>query len=76
MGNKFCCCCDDDISKLDNQMDSLINNKKGRNMVVGDCDFCKKESVVCFRNYGSIDKRRILVCICCDIDLESKVRPW
>ena len=51
MGNT-CCCCDDDISKLDSQLDSLINCKKEKDMTVADCDFCRKKNVVCFQNYG------------------------
>ena len=73
MGNKFCCCMDDDVSKLDNQLESLINSKKGTNMLVTDCSFCGKKNVVCFQNYGSISNRKINVCICCDIDLDRNV---
>jgi len=73
MGNKFCCCVDDDISKLDNQLESLINSKKGMNMMVADCSFCGKKNVVCFQNYGSLGDRMIYICVCCDIDLEKRV---
>ena len=46
MGNKFCCCIDDDVSKLDDQLESLINSKKDTRMTVADCSFCRKKNVV------------------------------
>ena len=73
MGNKFCCCADDDISKLDDQLESLIKSKKGINMMMADCSFCGKKNVVCFQNYGSLGDRIIMICVSCDIDLETKI---
>ena len=73
MGNNCCCIKDDDISKLDGQLDSLIRSKKTQNMTVADCNFCKKKNVVCFKNYSSLGKEIIYVCICCDIDLNRNV---
>ena len=73
MGNKFCCCIDDDVSKLDGQLESLINSKKDARMTVADCSFCRKKNVVCFQNYGSCRQHVLYVCVCCDIDLEKRV---
>ncbi len=73
MGNNCCCIKDDAISKLDEDLQSLIHSKKTQNMTVGNCEFCKKKNVVCFKNYGSLRGKIIYVCICCDIDLNRNV---
>ena len=73
MGNNCCCIKDDAISKLDDDLESLIHSKKTQNMTVGDCMFCKKRNVVCFKNYGSRSGGTMNVCVCCDIDLNRKV---
>jgi hypothetical protein len=73
MGNNCCCIKDDEISKLDGQLDSLIHSKKTQSMVVGDCSFCKKTKVVCFKNYGSIGERILYICVVCDIELNRRI---
>lgn len=74
MGNKFCSCCikDDAIAKLDNDMEKLLGGRHNKSIKVGQCSFCKKEGEVCFRDYGSLGRREILICVKCDIDLERK----
>ena len=73
MGNSCCCMKDEAITKLDEQLDSLIHSKKTQNMIVSDCSFCKKKNVVCFQNYGSLGNRIIHICVVCDIDLNRRV---
>ena len=73
MGNNCCCIKDDGISKLDEDLKSLIHSKKTQIMTVNTCVFCRKENVVCFQNYGSLRNKIMYVCICCDIDLNRKV---
>jgi len=73
MGNKCCCCKNDNISKLDEQLDNLINSESGKNITVADCSFCENKNAVCFKNYGSVDDKKIMICICCDIELETRV---
>ncbi len=73
MGNNCCCIKDDAISKLDEDLQSLIHSKKTQNMTVNTCVFCKKKNVVCFQNYGSLGNKIMYVCVCCDIDLNRKV---
>jgi hypothetical protein len=73
MGNNCCCIRDDAISKLDGQLDSLIHSKKTQSMALGDCSFCKKKDVVCFKNYGSLGDRVILICVMCDIELNREI---
>lgn len=71
MGN--CCIKDDAISKLDGDLESLINSKKTQNMTVANCVFCKKTNVVCFKNYCSMGNEIMYVCVCCDIDINRNV---
>ena len=66
MGNSCCCMKDESITKLDEQIESLIHSKKTQNMTVSDCSFCKKKNVVCFKNYGSLRGKMIYVCVCCE----------
>lgn len=73
MGNNCCCIKDDAISKLDEDLQSLIHSKKTQNMTVNTCVFCKKKNVVCFQNYGSLGNKIMYVCVLCDIDLNRKV---
>ena len=73
MGNSCCCMKDEAITKLDEQIESLIHSKKTQNMTVNNCVFCKKKDVVCFQNYGSLGNKIMYVCVCCDIDLNRKV---
>jgi len=75
MGNKCGCCVDDDVCKLDEQIERLVDSKN-KNMTVGDCDICHKKNEACFQNYGSIDNKKILLCITCDINLEKNVLKW
>lgn len=74
MGNKICFCCikDDAIAKLDNDLEKLLGGANNRSIKIGECSFCKKANEVCFRNYGSLGRREILICVICDIDLERK----
>ena len=74
MGNIFCgCFMDDDISKLDNEIRSLIDKK--REQKFGICEFCKKSRVCYFNPDDSFYNgcEGLMICLDCDLELNKKV---